>query len=173
MIRKDKSNENYVLVDYDDILMGAIRSSGFGLKDLSVKFMNLFEEDYAVKREDGSYIETKKYRRIKEDSEEIKFLIEKAGVIDYRTLINADILKDALARSYYEFNHEMKTKLSNYFRKFVDNEIHGIDNKILKEEIINDKILLDYIKKYDDFNQYLEVKINQNIEINEKVKKRK
>ena len=173
MIRKDKSDDNYVLVDYEDILFGAVKASGLGLQELSTNFMILFETDSKEKKEDGSYVEMKKYRRIEKDSEEIKFLIEKARVIDNRTLITADILKDALIRSYYEFNHEMKNKLTGYFRKYVDNEINGIPNNVLEEEIRNDKILLEYIKKYDSFNEYLEDKINQTIDINEKIKKRR
>lgn len=172
MIRRDKQDESFVLVDYEDILMGAVASSHEN-KELSINYMELFSNDSAIKKEDGSYTEYKKTRRLKQDSEEVKYLIDTVGVIDLRTHIDHNILRDALTRSYYEFNHEMKNKLSIYFRKYLDNEINGIDNTILKQEIINDKELLEYIKKYDDLDEYLEFKINQHIDINEKTYKKK
>lgn len=171
MIRRDRKDENYVFVDYSDLLMGAVKSSDNNPK-LSESFLRIFSENNTSKPH-GSFNEMKNFVRLSKDCEEVNYLIHKVKIPDYRTLITADILKDALARSYYEFNYEMKTKLTSYFRKFVDNEIEGISNTILKEEIINDKELLEYIKKYDDFDHYLEVKINQKIDINEKVKKRK
>ena len=104
-------------------------------------------------------------KNINKNSKIIKFLVEQADIIDFDTHIDHDILKDALTRAYFEFNYEMKNKISAYFRKYVENEIEGIDNTIIKEEIKNDKELLDYIKKYDNFTMYVEDKVNKNIEI--------
>ena len=172
MIRLDKNDKKYVFVDYSDLMLGAVHASDNNKIDLANKYLKIFT-DNKISKEHKVFNELKDHVKLRENSEEVKFLIEKVGIIDNRTYIDYNILKDALARSYYEFNHEMKNKLSSYFRKFVDNEINGISNTILIEEIINDKKLLEYIKKYDDFNEYLEDKINQNIEMNEKVKKRR
>lgn len=171
MIKRDKTDEKYVFVDYSDLLMGAVHASDDNA-ELANSFLKIFSENNTSKNH-GSFSEMKNYVRLQANSKEVKYLIEEVKVIDYRNLITADILKDALVRSYYEFNHEMKAKLSSYFRKYVDNEINGISNEVLESEIINDKVLMDYIKKYDDFNHYLEVKIDNKIDINEKIKKRK
>lgn len=169
MIRRDKQDDNYVFVDYFDLMMGAVNASEVN-ESLANSFLKLFADNNTSKK-NSLFSEMKDFVRLPKDSEEVKYLIEKVKITDYRTLITADI--DALVRSYYEFNHEMKTKLSSYFRKYVDNEINGISNEVLESEIINDKVLMDYIKKYDDFNHYLEVKIDNKIDINEKIKKRK
>lgn len=169
MIRKDKKNNDYTLVEYTDILLGLSKAT----KRQNNEFTELLKEVYSDVELDDERIGKTTYKRISSDSKLIPFLKEEVGVIDFDTFINADMLKDALARSYYEFNHEMKNKLSIYFRKFVYNEINGIENDILKQEIINDKDLLEYIKKYDDFSMYIEDKINQEIDVREKIYYRK
>lgn len=165
MIRKDKKDNNYTLVEYSDILLGLSKAT----KEKNKKYTDLLKDLYSDIDLEDEMIDKTTYKRISSDSKIVEYLKEKVGVIDFDTFIDADILKDALARSYYEFNHEMKNKLSIYFRKFVDNEINGISNDIIKQEIINDKELLEYIKKYDNFAMYIEDKINRNIDMTEKI----
>ena len=166
MIRKDKYNENYVLVDHTDLLIGASVASGQENMEICDKLTNLFsifDDDEIVE------VNGREYRRVKANSDVVKYLKEQAGITDYETYIDKDILKDAFIRSYYEFNHEMQKKLSIYIRKYIDNEINGIDNEYLRAEIVNDKLLLEYIKKYDDFTSYVDDKIEKNIDIKEKI----
>ena len=167
MIRKDKYNENYVFIEYRDILLGTVVASKQENKEMTSKLCSLFSE--LESKDNIEYLNRKEYRRIKKDSGVVKFLTEQAGIIDYETYIDKDILKDAFIRSYYELNHEMKKKLSIYIRKYIDNEINGIDNEYLRAEIVNDKLLLEYIKKYDDFTSYVDHKIEINIDIKEKI----
>lgn len=165
MIRKSKEDSNYTLVEYKDILLGLSKATKINDSELT----NLLKDMYSDADTETEMIDKITYKRIHNDNKLIPFLKEEAGIIDYDKFITADILKDALARSYYEFNHEMKNKLSIYFRKFVDNEINGISNDIIKNQIINDKELLEYIKKYDNFAMYIEEKINRNIDMREKI----
>ena len=169
MIRKDKKDDNYTLVEYSDILLGLSKATKMKNKE----FTDLLKDIYSDVDLDDVMIDKTTYKRISSDSKLVDFLKEEVGVLDFDTLITEDILKDALARAYYEYNHGMKNKLSVYFRKFVTNEIYGIDNDIIKQEIINDKELLEYIKKYDNFAMYLEHKVNQNIDVREKIYCRK
>ena len=161
MIRKDRKDKNYTLVEYSDILRGL--STATKMND--AEFTKILKEIYSDVDLEDEMINKTTYKRISSDNKLIPFLKDKVGIIDFDTFIDHNVLKDALARSYYEFNHEMKNKLSNYFRKYVDNEINGISNDIIKQEIVNDKELLEYIKKYDDFTTYLEEKVNQNVDI--------
>ena len=166
MIRKDKYNDKYVLVDHTDLLVGTSVATKQDNKEMVDKLTSLFSvyDDNKIVEING-----RDYRKIKFDSPVVRFLREQVGIIDYETYVDKDILKDAFIRSYYEFNHEMNKKLSNYLRKFVDNEINGIDNDYLRAEIVNDKYLLEYIKKYDDFTSYVDHKIEKNIDIKEKI----
>lgn len=175
MIRKNKFNENYVLIDYVDILIGTSIASKQENQEMVEKLTNLFVSDNEEKTIE---INGRKYKkddinlnaaRIKKDSDVVKFLKEQAGVIDYETYIDKDTLKDAFIRSYYEFNHEMKNLLSYYLRKYIDNEIKGIDNEYIRADIVNNKPLLEYIKRYDDFTSYVDEKIEQNIDMKEKI----
>ncbi len=169
MIRKDKKYKNYKLIEYTDILVGMSVASKQGDKDMVESLRELFNSMEV----DSVLIDKHNYVRINKNSKIIKFLVEQADIIDFDTHIDHDILKDALTRAYFEFNYEMKNKISAYFRKYVENEIEGIDNTIIKEEIKNDKELLDYIKKYDNFTMYVEDKVNKNIEIKEKLNVKK
>ena len=169
MIRTDKKNNKYLLVEYSDILIGLSKATKMKNKE----FVALLKDVYTDVDLDDEMIDKVSYKRINKNSKLVKFLKDEVGVINFDTFISADILKDALARSYYEFNHGMKNKLSMYFRKYVDNEINGISNDIIKQEIINDRDLLEYIKKYDHFNDYIEKKVTQNIVLREKTKRKR
>ena len=165
MIRKSKEDSNYTLVEYNDILLGLLKATKIGDSELT----DILKDMYSDADTDTEMIDKITYKKVHNDNKLIPFLKEKVGIIDFDTFIDTNMLKDALARSYYEFNHEMKNKLSIYFRKFVDNEINGISNDIIKNQIINDKELLEYIKKYDNFAMYIEEKINRNIDMTEKI----
>ena len=169
MIRKDKKDDNYTLVEYSDILLGLSKAT----KKKDEEFTELLKDIYSDVDLEDEMIDKITYKRISSDNKLIPFLKEEVGILDFDTFIDADILKDAFIRSYYEFNHEMKNKLSIYFRKYIDNEINGISNDVIKQEIINDKKLLEYIKKYDNFTIYVEDKINQNLDAREKIYCRK
>lgn len=169
MIRTDKKDSNYVLVEYIDILLG-ISVSAKKNDDKTEKILNDLFTDV---EEEDIMIGGNNYKRLKKDNEIVKYLKEECNVIDFDTFIDLDILSSAFLRSYYEFNYPMKKKLSNYFREFLNNEEHGIDNDYIKEEIKNDKELLKYIKKYDNLKDYVEKRINKNIDINRIINKKK
>ena len=175
MIRKNKFNDNYVLIDYTDVFVGIGIADKQENKEMVDDLTNLFISDNEEKNVE---INGRKYRkdgvdinnvRVKADSAVVKFLKEQAGIIDYGTYIDKDILKDAFIRAYYEFNHEMKNMLSYYLRKYIYNEINGIDNEYLRADIVNNKPLLEYIKTYDDFTSYVDDKIEKNIDMKEKI----
>ena len=155
-------------MEYTDILMGLNYATKMNDSKIDSLLSNLFVDADNF----DTYIDNKHYVKLKKDSEVIKYLREKVKIQDYDNFIDHNVLKDALVRSYFEFNHDMHKKLKVYFRKYLENEITGIDNKYLKDEIINDKKLLEYIKEYDNLDEYLEKKININLDIKEKGKRK-
>lgn len=169
MLRLDKNNKEYTLVEYTDILVGL----NYASKYEDEKINNLLKDLFLDVENEDIYIGEKHYKKLTTNSEVVKYLKEKVKILDYDNFIDQNILKDALVRAYYEFNHEMKNKISKYFRTYIDNEINGIDNEIIKNEIINDKKLLEYIKQYDTFDSYIESKININLNINKNKGKKK
>lgn len=168
MLRLDKNDKKYTLVEYKDILIGL----NYASKTEDEKINNLLKDLFVDLETEDVYIGEKHYKRLQTDSEIVKYLKEEVKIIDYDNFVNHNILKDALVRAYYEFNHEMKNKLSKYFRIYVDNETKGIDNEIIKNEIINDKNLLKYIKEYDTLDEYIEKKININIGVEKNIKEK-
>lgn len=166
MLRLDKNDKNYTLVEYKDILIGL----NYASKTDDEKINNLLKDLFVDLETEDIHIGEKRYKKLQTDSEIVKYLKEEVKIIDYDNFVNHNILKDALVRAYYEFNHKMKNELSRYFRIYVDNEIKGIDNEIIKNEIINDKNLLKYIKEYDTFDEYIEKKININIGVEKNIK---
>ncbi len=160
MIRTDKKNKNYVWVDYTDI----IHAISFANKEKNQLMIDLLNDKFLNMDVQTNLLNKKSMFKLKKSDKVYTYLKDCPLVEDYDTLINVNILKDALIRAYYEFNYEKKKKLSKYFRLFIDNEIRGIDNKLLIDEILNDKELLEYIKKYENFNEYIEDKINRNIQ---------
>lgn len=169
MLKLDKENNDYILAEYTDILTGLNYSSKKNDNNINELLSNLFVDSENL----DVYIGNKHFVRLKKDSKVVKYLKEEVKIIDYDTFIDHNILKDALVRSYYEFNHEMHKELKIYFRKYVDNEIKGIDNQYIKDEIINNKKLLEYIKEYESLDQYLEKKINIDLDIKDSIKGKK
>lgn len=164
MIKKCK-DKGYVLVEYGDLLKGLKEAISEDNEVIEAEFRNVFVT-FDLSDE---VIEDVNYKKIGKDSKIVSFLKNKVGITEYEE-INHDILEDALMRAYYEFNHLMKNKLSAYFRKFVDNEISGISNETIIEEIRNDAYLFEYIKKYNSFSEYIETKKEENEQVREKIK---
>lgn len=166
MLRLDRSDKDYTLVEDADLIKGL----SFASKGKDEKIIELLSNLFVESDGFDVYIGNKSYRKLKTNSEVVKYLKEEVKILDYDNFVDQNILSDALTRSYYEFNHEMNKKLKIYFRRYLDNEIKGIDNKVLKDEIINDRKLLEYIKEYETLDEYLEEKIRINLEVNESVK---
>lgn len=165
MIRIDKSDKQYAFVDFSDILNGISLAKNIGNNDMKNRLNEIFilSENYIL-------IDNKNYIRLNIESPEFIFLKYELKVTYYDLHIDHNVLKDALVRAYFEFNHEMKNKLSIYFRKYVENEINGLDNTFLVENIKSDKELMDYIKKYNDFTSYIEKRTDVHKKLKDKIR---
>ena len=88
MIRKNKFNDNYVLIDYTDVFVGIGIADKQENREMVDELTNLFISDNEEKNVE---INGRKYRkdgvdinnvRVKADSAVVKFLKEQAGIID-------------------------------------------------------------------------------------------
>ncbi len=168
MMRNSKKSKTQVLIEYSDIMKGL----RYAWKTKDEKMISLFSRAFQEETT-GEEINGTIYRSYSYSHPIIQYLVENDLVINYNFLITRTQLKDALIRSYYEFNHEMKQKLTRYFRRFIDNEIKGINNEIIIHEILNDEKVSQYIRAYDDFDSYMEEKINNSFDCNKKKKESK
>ena len=112
---------------------------------------------------DAVFIESKKifqdmipinnYYELDKSNIVVKYLKNKK---QNKYFVNAEILRDALAISISENNHEMKKQLTNYFKKYMNNEREGISNDELISLIVSNKELISFIKKHENFEEYEE-----------------
>ena len=156
MMRNSKQSKEFVLIEYSDIMIGLRHAWKRKDEQNILLFSNAFQRELPTEE-----VDNKLYLVFSKNHEVIQYLLDYDLIMNYNLLITRDHLKDALIRSYYEFNHEMKQKLTYYFRRFIDNEIKGISNKVVIQEILNDEKVIAYIKRYDDFDMYMECKINE------------
>ena len=119
-------------------------------------------------QKDDVFIESKKifqdmtpinnYYELDKSNIVVKYLKNKK---QNKYFVNAEILRDALAISISENNHEMKKQLMNYFKKYMNNEREGISNDELIGLIVSDKELISFIKKYANFAEYEETLVEK------------
>ena len=106
----------------------------------------------------------------------IDYLITKVKIKNYETYIDYNVLSSGYIIAKYENNHEMSKKIYSYLIKYLTNEINGLSNEVLTNEIINDKNTLKYLKKYDNLDDFVTSKVNKNVSLigaKENVKKKR
>lgn len=82
--------------------------------------------------------------------------------------IDANTLNIALGIAICENNHEIQKLLTKYIKKYIDNERQGLSNGFLISEIVSNKQLIKYIKKYNNFDEYEKSIIEKSYEKYEK-----
>lgn len=143
MLITDKENKNYAYVGLEDILTAITLATDEKIKqELSVLFKS------------ESYNEVNKIR-ISKKSNIYKAIKNTKGVINGDEHITPSILSEALSRAIYEFNYDMKKKLLEYFRKFMDNLALNQSNELLVHQILCDEKVINYIRKYDSLDDYV------------------
>ena len=158
MLLTDKKNRNYAYVSLDDILVSLDSTSN--LNDSEKKDLKKL---YHKEEFDGDKIRiskrTKAYRALKNCN----------SVIDGDTYINSTMLALAYSRASYEFNYSMKDRLFKYLKKYLDNMAEGKSNEKLTQKILCDDLVMEYVHKYNSFEEYAKHLIGTRIK-NEKVK---
>lgn len=140
MLITDKKNRSYAYVSLDDILL-AIESSS---QNDSVELKKLFNSfDY----------ENDKIR-ISKSSRVYGVLKNNPKIIDGDTYINPTMLAGAFTRASLEFNYEMKDRLFKYLKKYIDNMAENKSNESLVQKILCDDLVMEYIHRYDSFEDY-------------------
>lgn len=83
------------------------------------------------------------------------YILIKNNIENECELVSINDLALSLARSIYEYNHEMRKSLQKYYRMMIDAMINNNDIEIVSEIIMNDQKVIDYIKKYETLDDYI------------------
>lgn len=143
MLLTDKKNRNYAYVTLDDILSSLDRTS-----DLNDSEKKDLKKLYHKEEFDGDKI------RISKRSKAYKNLKKCSSVIDGDTYINSTMLAMSYSRASYEFNYSMKDRLFKYLKKYLDNMAEGKSNEKLTQKILCDDLVMDYVHKFNSFEEY-------------------
>lgn len=143
MLLTDKKNRNYAFVTLDDILVSLDSAS-----DLNDSEKKDLKKLYHKEEFDGDKI------RISKRSKAYCHLKKCSSVIDGDTYINSTMLALAYSRASYEFNYSMKDRLFKYLKRYLDNMAEGKSNEKLTQKILCDNLVMDYVHKYNSFEEY-------------------
>ena len=140
MLITDKKNRNYAYVTMDDILNTITISD----ENTAYKLKNLFNSlDYNDDK-----------IRINKNSEIYEIIKNSRNVIDGDTYINPTMLAHAYTRASIEFNYEMRDRLFKYLKRYIDNIAENKDNEFLVQKILCDDKTMNYVHKYETFEDY-------------------
>lgn len=140
MLLTDKKNRSYAYISMDDILSSIETSNELETIELRKLFNSLDYKDDKI--------------RISKQSKAYQILKNSDNVIDGDTYINPTMLAEAFARAAVEFNYEMKDRLFKYLKKYLDNISENKSNEKLVQKILCDDIVMEYVHKYNSFEDY-------------------
>ena len=108
------------------------------------------------------------------DSEEAKYILKYNQRIDIYNYVTIESLSSAFTRLYFgKNNKELLKRMEQYYREYCENIKSDVDNKYLKEIIINDKEAFDTIKKFSTYKEYEIGLVGKNIKMKKLVNKTK
>lgn len=140
MLITDKKNRSYAYISMDDILLSIESSNQNDSEELKKLFNSLDYENDKI--------------RISKSSKVYNILKNNHKIIDGDTYINPTMLAEAFARASLEFNYEMKDRLFKYLKKYIDNMAENKSNESLVQKILCDDLVMEYIHRYDSFEDY-------------------
>lgn len=156
MLITDKKNRDFAYISLNDILSAMEIANEEEIKELK-KLFNL-----------DDYNENNKIK-ISKNSKVYNILKNNDKVIDGDYYITPSMLSQSFTIAYLEFNYEMKDRISKYLRKYVDNIAEGKSNEKLVQKILCDEKVMNYIQKYESFEDYIEHIIGTRIDKNKQV----
>lgn len=159
MLLTDKSNRNYAYVLLDDVLSCMENTDKNNLDELTKYFHSLNYEDGKI--------------RVSKRSKIYGILKTSPNVINGDTFITPTMLAESYARASLEFNYEMKDRLFKYMKRYVDNMSENISNEKLIQKILCDEKAMNYIHKFNSFEDYTKYLIGTRIKKYEEEKKEK
>ena len=161
MLITDKKNRAYAYISMDDILSAIETSNDIEVIELRKLFNSLEYQNDKI--------------RISKNSNAYNILKNSKNVIDGDTYINCTMLSESFTRASLEFNYEMRDRLFKYLKKYIDNMAEGKDNETLVQKILCDNKVMEYIHKYESFEDYAKnmigTRIDKHIEKNKQKQK--
>ena len=140
MLMTDKKNRAYAYVSMDDVLSAIESCNELEVVTLR-KLFNSF--DY-----DNDKI------RVPKNSVAYDILKRNKNIINGDTYINPTMLSEAFTRAAIEFNYEMRDRLFKYLKRYVDNMATNKDNEPLVQKILCDDKVMEYVHRYENFEDY-------------------
>ncbi len=151
-----KTKNGYKLISDKDLFISIEYAVNHHLEDTLATLNQLF-----IDIEGSIIIKNEVYHKI--DNKLLPFFLGDVKLKDDEIYIDINTLKEGYIISKYEKNSIMNKKIYSYLIKFINNEINGLTNDILIHEIINDRPLLNYLKKYENLEEFITTRINKKI----------
>lgn len=137
--------KDYIVVNIEDIIKYARKASLEKRNDISAKLTQYFAK--------SSSIDIK----INKNTEEAMYIIQNDKKYDDANYINLETLSLAFSRlSLDKSNKELLNRIKKYLFDFRQNIKEGESNTVLKNIIIDDTEVFNYIKEFSSFTEYEE-----------------
>lgn len=156
MLLTDKNNRSYAYAELDDILQCLENTDEANINELTKYFHSLNYEDNRI--------------RVSKRSKVYKILKNSSSVIDGDTFVTSTMLAESYARASLEFNYEMKDRLFKYMKRYVDNLCEKKSNENLIQKILCDEKAMEYMHKFNSFEEYTKYLIGTRIKQYSEVK---
>jgi hypothetical protein len=138
MLITDKKNRNYAFVTLEDIISSMETANYEDTLELKKLFKTNEQDQVKIKKQSRVY-------DILKNSEK---------VINGDEYITSTMLASAYTRASVEFNYEMKDRLFKYLKKYLDNMAENKTNEKLIQKILCDDKVMEYVQKFDSFEEY-------------------
>lgn len=153
MVKKDPKNNKYVFINHEDVIL-AMEKAKIKKDPILTKLLDLYSSFNT--NDEGLF-------RLKLENKMTKFIVETEGVIFEGDNITLEVLGLAFARSMYECNHEMKRVIYKYFVNLMNAKMNEEEIKIIKDLIIADEKTMEYITRYESYDDYIKDTIKKRI----------
>lgn len=149
-----KQEKNHILIEPEDLII-AMQKAKVEQNDICLKLQDLFL---------GNEISDEGLYKVKKNTNIYKYLKTVNGIEFENEFITLNVLALSLSRSIYECNHEIEKLLKKYFRLLMDAKINQENEKLVIDLIEHDEKVMEYIKKYDSFDDYIMATIKKRVD---------
>lgn len=154
MVIKEK---NYILVDHEDLVIAMDNAKRENHPFLN-KLMDLFLDINSVTTDNKIIVKDKL----------ATYILNMNNICIKEDLVSLESLSRCLSIAIYECNHEMKRTIQKYFRNLMDAEINHQDTSVIINIIMSDEKVMEYITKYEKFDDYIKLTIKKRLDKDKK-----
>lgn len=158
MLKLDKNDDSFIIIDLNDIIKGLIHAQKHDTK-MAFKLQKLYVDTKTYSQDEKEIIKLD----INNSSEKsiIDFLQTVPFIKNWNKTINIDDLDRSYIIATVSHNHQMAKTLRSYIIKYYELIINQKDTTLFEEEIKSNEKIMKFIKKYENIDEFLQEKINQ------------